>query len=200
MFSMDLSMIYGLDYPDFLFNRELLTKKIMDSTYRNIIFYAAASYGNVETLEQVYKSGVNLNDTDQEGTSIGAAALLGLVRNNYNCNFDDNLKFLLSKGMDVNTMSSIGGTMTTVATNCGYTKRLEQILKIGGNPDLIDTFGKNALGHLVENSKEIAELLIDEKTDLTTFDHHGKNIILSLKNRKFDKVIDVIKLYQPSLL
>lgn len=187
-----------LNSPKFIYDKKALHNSIdkpfndRNQILKSLCFFGVASFGTIDFLKQILDSGIDLGVKDKKGTSLGVASLISATKWNSNKNWMPIVNCLLENNVDINSTSYDGCNAIKAATNFTQKERIEKIIALGGTPNMLDKFNRNALSYLVKDDREIANLIISENTSLLAIDMYNQNILESLKRRNFHNSLDVI--------
>jgi hypothetical protein len=110
----------------------------------------AALEGETETVERLFETRTDVNETDDEGRT----ALMFAVTNIHR----DTAKRLLEHGADVNAVANDGSTALILAASAGDAKIVRDLLSEGADPSARFTqTGKTAL--MVAKEKNFTEIV-----------------------------------------
>ena len=150
----------------------------------NPAVYDAARKGNLEALVILGEAGANLNAGSSEGgfTPLTIAA----IRDER-----DIVRYLLSKGVNVNKEHKDGGTAAFLAAELGNLEVLKLLQAQGANLDVVGTVNQvSALGVAAQNGhSDVVKYLISEGVDLNKQGLDGDNaVFMAALSGKFDVV------------
>ena len=194
----DFDCCRELRWPNVFFDREVLDEVLKNEEFRPFAFYALAAHGKCKDFKHAYKSGIDLKQKDSKGCSLGAACLYASIMfTRDNKETSSKIKFLMKHGVDINEPCECGTTAIAIAVNISSLTLVNLLKSLGGNPDIKNLNGEIAISNFLVDSKEIAQLLVTEKTDFNVPCMYGNRLVKSFREQGFKDVLSVMKEVQP---
>jgi hypothetical protein len=90
-------------------------------------------------------------------------------------NYLGGVRLLVQLGMDVNAVNEFGNTALTEVVTLGNVQMVEELLRLGANPNVTSEIGTNPLHAAMENDRwEIARILIQAGARIDYRDKYGE--------------------------
>lgn len=111
-------------------------------------------------------------------------------------NLVEAIKWLVTKGANINAIDSNGDTALMLAAQTGSLQSVRLLLKLGANPDITNNLGRIAIQDAATKNHKDAYVLLKEKTTkIDNKDDEGKTLIYdAIDGGNIDIVKDVLKL------
>lgn len=147
-------------------------------------FLVAAQSGDNKNLQLLLDKGISVNTIGQK-TYEGQTALMSAANGNHL----DTVKFLISRGANINATRHNGLTALMIASQVGNEKLVEYLIQNGADINLITNDGADAFIWAAQNGNvSCAALLLDAGADINHMDNDGTALHNATREGKYDSV------------
>ncbi len=152
----------------------------------------AAKFGNVNRIEELLKSGVNINETAEFGdTALIIASEDGMT---------NSVEALLAHNPDLNIQNNNGNTALIRAVATDHMKIAAMLLEKGANQTIQNQYGETALKYSLEkHNKELFTLLLNHKSDLNAQDENGMTMLMRMVKDNDIEFLPLLLAHNPDL-
>lgn len=147
-------------------------------------FLIAAQSGDNKNLQLLLDKGISVDITGKKDYE-GQTALMSAA----NSNHLDTIKFLISRGANINATRNTGHTALMVASKTGSEKVVEYLIQNGADINLITNEGADAFIYATQyGNVPCAALLLEAGADINHMDKDGTALHNATREEKYDSV------------
>lgn len=147
-------------------------------------FLIAAQSGDNKNLQLLLDKGISVDIRGQNKFE-GQTALMSAANNNH----FDTVKFLVSRGANINATRNDGITTLMIASRVGNEKLVEYLIQNGADINIITNEGADAFIFATQSGNvSCAALLLDAGADINHMDKDGTALHNATREGKYDSV------------